>query len=371
MLGIKAKSCNLLVGNNNFAVTVIAIWLVLISGSGAGYCRSSGDEAMNHYTAGRYKHAVNAFDEALVLEPANQNLRYFLANALVKCGEHERAAQEYELAYKINSQSTVAGYCKQALLTYKKPVPEGNFNLGALSKNKTKTVASVPVAASSSSTSSSENPSGTADSVHLARAMKNIRRQAAYEKDKHRRFANASMDILTGTRLEKAKDIDARMQIEVERLYEPIIYTPAPRTNPLLMYPELLKSRETQIRQAAQEAKEALVRQEEALANRYKSWVKEREVALDEVAANLESQLDAPQKSSGVKLRSVGTDLYVRYYGASNTPAPEVRNAVVRIVTEPSPSGYAGDEEAPAAQSAQARAGVIHKKSVRGRLLER
>lgn len=369
MLGIKVKLLNFSI-SGSFAA-ICALWLVLVNCAVGGYGNTGGDEAMTHYLAGRYKHAVNAFDRVLASDPANQKLRYFLANALVKCDEHERAAQEYELAYKIDSHSTIAGYCKQALLSYKKPVPEGNFNFGAKAKNKV-IAGATPAIPVQKSGSSETKPAAISGSVHVNRALSNIRRQAAYEKDKHRRLANTSMDILTGSRLEKARDIDARAQMEVEKLYEPIIYTPGPRANPLLMYPDLLKSRETQIRQAAQDAKEALIRQEEAQANRYKSWVKEREVALDEVAANLENQLDTPQKSSGVKLHAVGTDLYVRYYGNSGTPAPEVHNAVVRIVTEPPPGKYSASEELPlTSQSAEARQGLLPRKSVRGRLLAR
>ena len=66
----------------------------------------------------------------------------------------------------------------------------------------------------------------------------------------------------------------------------------------------------------------------------YKGIQRTRDVALDEVAANLESQM-ASASSRGIGLQPVGTGLYVRNYLPAGVRAPtEVHSAVVRMVSE-------------------------------------
>lgn len=277
------------------------------------------DDGLAYFKAGRFDLCARAMSAAVARDPASQIARYYLACSLVKAKDHRRAVEEYRVAYLLDPTSVTGGYCKKALSGYKAAIPD----LAEAKQLARELAARQPV----------KTVSGGRD---LEQSMETIRRQADFEKGKHlsdqlqrekisRRLADAEL-----------RAIDQQMQEQIARLSDPIIFTPEPRANPLLIYPELLKQKEDQIRKSAQEEKERILRALDEKTERYKGIQKSRDVALDEVAANLQTQMTSSPRG-GVQLQPAGTGLYVRnYLPAGVKPPSDVRAAVVRMVSQSS-----------------------------------
>lgn len=275
------------------------------------------------YGAGRYREAVVYLSQAAMSHPASPVLHYHLGNALVKCGLHDQAIQEYELSYRLDPYSSVAQYCKLALKAYGRPSPE---------------LAQTHVAADGSVQFAVEPPAGPPIDRNVRIAKNIIRRQAEYEKSKHRATGEALARLAMRHADHDVSRIREDMREEMARAMEPPVLTlPTGRgvmTVPLPFNPELARARAEEARQRAQEAERSVRKAAEARAELQKNFCKEREFALDEVVSNLESQLEEPAGRSGVKLQAVGTDLYVRYYGyqRGSEQMPDTRPAAVKIV---------------------------------------
>ncbi len=306
--------------------------LALLLG-GAGQWASASDPfqvGLSHYNNGRYREAVIFLSRAAMAHPASPVLHYHLGNALVKSGLHDQAIQEYELSYRLDPYSGVAQYCRMALKAYGRPSPE---------------LAQTHVAPDGSVQFATDPPPGPPIDRNLRIAKNTIRRQAEFEKSKHR----ATGEALAGLAMRHAERdvhrIREDMKEEMQRALEPPVMTlPTGRgvmTIPLPFDADLARARAEEVRQRAKEAERTVRKAAETRAERQKSFCKEREYALDEVVANLESQLEEPAGRSGVKLQSVGTDLYVRYYGyqRGSEQMPDIRQAAVRIVGDSASQG--------------------------------
>lgn len=262
------------------------------------------DSGLEQYRSGHYKQAARDFLSASRQEPAKQDLHYLLANCFVHLGQNKRAVEEYEAAYYINPASNTADYCKQALLSYKIVLPEP---------------ASLP------------KSSGIACG-ELDQAKSLIKTQARFEKDKHGQVAARSTALIQNLINDEIKRIDWQMQADIQKLYEPLIFTPGPRANLMLAFPELLKEREAQIRQAAQAEKARLAENATSRKQVYETWKKNREALLDQTVDNLQDQLDKPAGPSGIKLQAHGTGLYVRNYKITGpSRVPETHAATARF----------------------------------------
>jgi hypothetical protein len=280
-------------------------------------------EGLKQYQAGRYFLAVDNLSRAASMDKTNSLVHYYLANALVYTGEHERAANEYYACYVLDPNSKVASYCLLALNAYKKPLDKrliANEHATIIGANK-KTIDNFVINADKTS------------SPDLSRTFTVIRRQVSFEKSKNKAIGESRSKVATGVGDEESRRISESAQLEIDRLYEPLIY-PGPRVNPLLNNPELLKARADEIRRNAEEAQAIAKKKAQTRVESYKEWVKTKEAALEEVADNLENQLEGKKTKNGVQLQTVGTDLYVRYYGTANKnqAIPEVRPAVARII---------------------------------------
>lgn len=260
--------------------------------------------AQEKYRLGQYTQAAAGFSEALAREPKNQLYHYLFANCLVHLKQHDRAADEYRAAYQLDPASRTGEYCRQALMAYRKRFPES-------------------VAGG--------RPAGGAGEVDKVKSQ--IRKQIDFEKDKQDSVASRNERLIRLHVEDELRRIDEWMEAEIQKLNDPLIYTPGPRANPLLANPELLKQKEDQVRASAREQKEAVLRAASERSQHNESWVKEREALLDETAGNLQSQLDQPAGRSGVKLQAKGTGLYVRYYGKPGgaNQYPDPHQATVRI----------------------------------------
>ena len=277
--------------------------LLLVISSTAAFARTAYDEGMEHFNARRYLQAAEAFTSASRQEPSKQIYRYYLANCFVHLDRHDRAVEEYRASYLLDPYSSIAEYCAQALKGYHKPVP-------ALAGT---------------------HPEDTA----VGRAKSTIRQQARSEKDKRTLIASRSEGEIRAKVDEQIKQIDEQARIDIQKLYDPLIFLPAPRANPLLAMPELLKEKEDQIKLSAKQEKQRIIKEADERSKPFQSWRKDRDANLDEVTANLETQLEQPAGPSGVKLQPHGTGLYVRYYGKGQpSKLPDAHAATARIVGE-------------------------------------
>lgn len=261
------------------------------------------EAGLERYKTGHYKEAANCFAAASRQEPSRQNLRYLLANCLVQMNQQKRAVEEYEAAYYIDPYSSIAGYCRQALQAYKISLPDA---------------------------ASLEKAGTTYGELDKVKSL--IKNQTSFEKGKHGLIAARSTQLIKSHIDDQIKRVDQQMQMDIQKLYEPLIFTPGPRANPMLAFPDLLKEKESQIRQAAQAEKASLAQEGSARSQVYETWRKGREALLDETADNLQDQLDKPAGPSGIKLQAHGTGLYVRNYAITGTSkVPETHSATARF----------------------------------------
>lgn len=298
----------------------------------AAFASTFFDDGLAHFKAGRFDLSARALAAAVARDPASQITRYYLACSLVKAKDHRRAVEEYRVAYLLDPTSITGQYCRKALSGYKAAIPDATEAKRLRQELASRAPASSIV-------------SGGGD---LAQSMETIRRQADFEKEKHRSDQLRREKIVRGLADAELRAIDQQMQEQIARLSDPIIFTPGPRANPLLLDPELLKQKEDQIRKSAQEEKERILRALDEKTERYKGIQKSRDVALDEVAANLQTQMVSSPRG-GVQLQPAGTGLYVRnYLPAGVKPPPEVRSAVVRMVSQ----GSSDDDNGAGAKNA-------------------
>ncbi|HEY9869248.1 MAG TPA: tetratricopeptide repeat protein [Candidatus Obscuribacterales bacterium] len=283
-------------------------------------------DGLRLYASGRYRDAVVVMSRAALAYPASPVVHYHLANALVKAGMHEQAMQEYQLSYRLDPYSSVAGYCRMALKAYGVPEPEASQGHARL-----------PVPAGWRN--------GPAGDAFVIRAKTTIRRQAEFEKSKHRSTGEALAALAFRHAETDLQKIRQEMNEQLQRALEPPVMTlPTGRgviSIQMPFNPEIAKARADAIRREAQEQERQVRQFADMRASQYRRWSKEREYALEEVVANLESQLDEPVGRSGVKLQPIGTDLYVRYYGYQrySKEMPDTQPASVRIVGDRASQG--------------------------------
>ena len=293
------------------------------------------DEGLQYFNAGKFYHAAVAFGRAAAADPLNAMVHYYWANSLVKIGDHERAAREYRVAFLLEPQGIVSGYCRQALIGYKLAVPNPNDS-AAFRQSMRDTAGGAADLREAPPRVAGASPVQAPADTNVDKACDAITRQLSHEKQKHQATRDSSVRMAMVRAQAQARRIDEDAEIAIQKLYEPIIY-PGARVNPLLLNPELLKQRAEEIRNSAKDAKEQLFREAGEESTRYNKWNSTKEQALEEVAHNLRTQMQS-KTPNGVQLLPEGTDLYVRYYGNSpGRPIPETRQAVVRIISAPSP----------------------------------
>lgn len=301
--------------------SILSLWL-----PGAALAQSAFDSGVRMYEAGRYAEAMLHLSQATGAEPENARAHYHLANTLVRLGMHPQAAQEYEICYRLDPRGSMADYCRAALRAYKRPVP-------AIEQTR----AGAALTAGGGAQAVYTTASGYEESNHLDRTKSVIRRQAEYEKSKHEYWGKSAAELVLRQAEGERKRIAEEASLEKERAFQPQpvylprggVYIPPPPS------PELVRMRHNEIERQARERSERARILAEGRAREFAQFSRERQVALDEVAQNLERQLDAPHRAGSAHLQPIGTDLYVRYYGYAGmerTAPPEVRPAIVRIV---------------------------------------
>lgn len=289
------------------------------------------EEGVRQFNARRYSMALGPLERAVSKAPNNAMGRYYLAGCYVHLNRHEEAQREYDMAYRLDPFGPVSGYCRRALLGYGMAVP-ADTELAALGKP----VAARPIRAVAAGLIQHNSQQA------LDRAVDTIRRQADFEKGRHKQaadtFANNAIKTGEGTARKILDDADAECKSIMEA---PLLVTGIGngKWSPHPMYIEEARRLEIQrreslcaeIRKKAENDANRIRTEAQDRSQKFKQYSSDRQAALDEVADSLESQLTASRLKDRVKLRAEGTGLYVRNFGVVPSPSTEVHNSVARI----------------------------------------
>ena len=288
------------------------------------------EEGIRQFQARRYSMALGPLERAVAKSPNNAMSRYYLANCYVHLNRHEDAQKEYDLAYRLDPFGPVSGYCRRALLGYGMVVP-ADTELAALGRPVTQSIK-----AHAHGLIQHNAPHA------LNKAVDTIRRQADFEKGRHKQssevFASNVIKTGEGTARKILDDADAECKSIMDA---PLVVTGIGGRNfaPHPAYIEQARQMEmerrhalcAEIRKKAENDAHRVRTDAQERSQRYKQYSQDRQAALDEVADSLESQLSTSRLKDRVKMRAEGTGLYVRNFGVVPSPSPEVHNSVARI----------------------------------------
>lgn len=343
----------------------------------------------------RYALAAYHLTQALEAEPKNAILYYYLANSLVHTGRHKDAIIAYTRSYELDPFGHVSGFCRQALLTYKVPLPEARFanphdrrsaaykerqRKSSSVKESTKTDEVQEFSQDGEAQEESVAREPTAREQHMNNATAMIRRQAADEKARKKQYADYISDNLVKTGEAKANRIKADAEEQIKELYEgPVLYdsqgvarsrgVPSWKLSPTLQ--EIVKNRADQIRREAEAHAELELSRSHDKSSEYKKWYMDRENDLDTVCEALETQLQQPSRRSGILLNPVGTGLYVRNYSTfvPRHPIPDAHSSVVRMLDHGFVDAPDGERNVPE-KSPTFKMPALKRLEVRGTVLE-
>jgi ribosome-associated translation inhibitor RaiA len=307
----------------SLSVAAMAV-LPLLPATAAGY--TPFDEGMRQFHARRYSMALGPLERAVSKAPHNAMCRYYLAGCYVHLNRHEDAQREYDMSYRLDPFGPVSGYCRRALLGYGVSVP-ADTELATLRRRPTLQAVKGPAA------------SVQHNSPHfLNQAVDTIRRQADFEKGRHKQssdtFASNALRTGEGTARKILDDADAECKAIIDA---PLYGIGESRMSPHMA--ALAREQEMQrrglfvaeIRKKAENDALRIRTEAQDRSQKFKQFSQDRQAALDEVADSLESQLSTSRLKDRVKMRAEGTGLYVRNFGVLPSPSPEVHNSVARI----------------------------------------
>ena len=341
----------------------LATFLVL-AGTNPVLAETAFEQGVRNYNAGRYKHAVVFLSQAVSLDPTNSLCHYYLANTLTRLNQAQEALLEYQICKRLNPSGPVAIYCRQAL--------DALAGQNHLHKHLAEATEEI-------------DNSGIADekiaahprlSAHPAinRTMYVIRREVEYEKGKHKMQAEAGSKAALAMAEHKARQIKGQAESDIQQaMNESWSRVTTLQGNMLvnsyLYNPELARTRTEEIKRAAEEAEKRVRRLGEIRAAEFDKLSADKQKVLEEVAVNLQGQMELPAGRSGVKLQPVGTDLYVRYYGHSgkagtaNGAQPRGINSRLELRGQRASGKFVNEEQGKAMGGSQ----II--KSVSGKIL--
>ncbi len=307
------------------------------------------EEGMRQFQARRYSMALGPLERAVSKSPNDATSRYYLANCYVHLNRHEDAQREYDAAYRLDPFGPVSGYCRRALLGYGMAVPN-DAELFAARRPVARKVAMQP-----SDTISHNAPQ------HLNRAVDTIRRQADFEKSRHKQSADVFGSNVIKSGEGAAKKILDDAIAECKAIMDaPVNLVSMTGTGGMFVTNAVLEqARATEMERRREicadirkkaDADAARIRAEaQERSQKFKQYSQDRQAALDEVADSLESQLSTSRLKDRVKMRAEGTGLYVRNFGVVPSPSPEVHNSVARI----RPHQYPQAPDVPAAETGE------------------
>lgn len=335
------------------------IWLVLailaFQSQTPGFCAVF-EDGVDHFNTGRWLHASRCFQQHILAAPRDPNGYYYLANCLVHLNQHERAIEAFQVCYGLDPYGTLSGFCRKALKAYRAAIPNDD---------------DVSTSRAQSARIQSTGAGNRADNTIAI-----IRRQALEDKERHRNAHNHMAESVRKHGERQASIIREETSVEAHRaLTEPPTYQTRGGVISAPYNPELQKARAEEIRRSGEERAKFVQEKAEEKSNEYKKAAQAREQLLDEITTNLESQLKNKSSVRGsAQLNSVGTGLFVRYYGVpSKTPPVEVHQSVGRIVEHGAPSydyGSAGAGSGSPSQVTPASS-ETPKGTVTGKVLEK
>lgn len=284
-------------------------------------------EGMKNFKAANYAYAENYFRKAAQLRPKDGMIRYYLATCLVYQHRHPEAIAQYRMSYKLDPYGLVSGFCRRALLAYNVSV-DGTTDPRKIVR-KPRAVRKVDEGQLQKAITQSE--------MQMEAAAVTIKRQADDEKNRKKTYAKDLADNAIKAGDNKARSIKEEAEDQIRALVESEYarqqaglsrrswhsrYTDA----------ELVKQQADQIRREA-EAKAKLeqdIAQERS--RKHQEWSENRQKDMDNVADNLQKQMQTTPAQRSVSISPVGTGLYVRNYTPPREKGPEARNSVVRFV---------------------------------------
>jgi tetratricopeptide (TPR) repeat protein len=251
------------------------------------------DRGIDLFNQGCYEKSLEYLSKAEIASPSDPLVHYYLASAYARLGRHKEAKQEYFACYCLDPSGQTSEYCKAALRSYGEPVP-----------------GDIPTAKS-------------ANNEQLNRAVSQIKRQAALQKQSKNDLANQGS--LTAGRIGEEEASRIRSAAYRRLSSRPSYLMPGDFFNRDTEDPNAVLARaEEGARLARLSAKQK--------ADEYEKWSKAQERAVDEIAGNLESQLKTSAVKGGARLRAEGTGFYVRFYGQErNGPLPNTHKSVARL----------------------------------------
>lgn len=327
------------------------VTILLLAGFNPAVAETAFEQGVRNYNAGRYKHAVVFLSQAVSLDPTNSLCHYYLANTLTRLNQAKEALLEYQICKRLNPTGPVANYCRQAL--------------DALSRQHKHLVDAVEDGSVGGTTEDRKSASSRL-SAHpdINRAMFVIRREVEYEKGKHKMRAEAGSKAALAIAEQNAKQIklqaDADIQQAMNESWSRVTTLQGNMlVNSYVYNPELARSRTDEIKRVAQEAEKRARRLGEIRAAEFDKLSSDKQKVLEEVAVNLQGQMELPAGRSGVKLQPVGTDLYVRYYGHSgkagtaNGARPSGIDSRLDLRGQRATGKFVGDKDATAAANSR------------------
>lgn len=283
------------------------------------------DEGMRQFHARRYALALGPLERAVSKAPQNAMCRYYLAGCYVHLNRHEEAQREYDMSYRLDPFGPVSGYCRRALIGYGRSIPMES-EITALRKP-----AALAAKPSEVGTIQHNAPH------HLTKAVDTIRRQADFEKGRHKQssdtFANNAIRTGEGTSRKILDDADAEIKAILDA---PLVVAGGGANYALQQHAKEMELQRRQqvvseIRKRAENDAARIRAEAQDRSQKFRQFSQDRQTALDEVADSLESQLSSSRLKDRVKMRAEGTGLYVRNFGVVPSPSPEVHNSVARI----------------------------------------
>lgn len=294
------------------------VFCILLSDRSAAYASEPLSAGVASYNHGEFAQAIRQLKLAEAKDPRNPSVQYYLANALVKLGQHTPAVKHYDRCYRLSPWSDIGYYSLQALIAYRRYNPEVYRRLSdsqAAAYESTHETLSRLRNTTAGILQSAQT--GQYD-PNLSQTKDLITKQAGFEKHRSDNEAKRGVDSVLAHGVLSAAAIKqlAEDHAEYVESHPPISgYT---RTGQPIYDHGAAAAEAKRIRQEGQSKAELAQQHAKQRAERLTAWASNRSNVLDEVVSNLHGQLEAPAGPSGVKLNPVGTDLYVRFYGNGN-----------------------------------------------------
>lgn len=258
-------------------VTVFSIALAILCGTKA--CAATlMEEGLDHFQAKRYYAAEDCFNRALAAEPNNQMYYYYLGQTLERLCDAKAAKAAYENCFRINPFSVQGLYAKHSIT-----------ELSARMEEQAHAAADTPQI--------------------TAKTIQEIKRQTNDARNRYGQWGNlgARWSLDKGNREAERLGYYERMTVRGINNGRYGGYNNGDDVS------NLRQIRTNWIRSDAQ-----------VQGLKYQAAAAKAAYELQNSAANLEILLAEKKRPGEAKLRALGTDLYVRYYGNDDhePPAP-------------------------------------------------